>query len=85
MEGDSGAGPPAPSRTTGRLATRENGDQRSLFWIAALALPLIGLIVLLAAPSADGIWEHHPSHFWLVLAAAVTSAVAWTVSRRRLE
>jgi adenylate cyclase len=58
----------------GRLSPAETGDQRALIWIAALALPLIGLLVLLAAPSADGVWEHHPSHFWLVLAAAVTSA-----------
>ena len=28
-----------------------------LIWIAALALPLVGLIVLLAAPAADGIWS----------------------------
>jgi adenylate cyclase len=59
---------------SGRLSPAETGNQRELIWIAALALPLIGLLVLLAAPSADGIWEHHPSHFWLVLAAAVTSA-----------
>ena len=57
-----------------RLSTRESGDQRLAVWLAALAVPLLGLVVLLAAPSADGMWEHHPSHFWLVLAAAVTSA-----------
>ncbi len=57
-----------------RLSFRERRDQRSLVWLAALAVPLLGLVVLLAAPSADGMWEHHPSHFWLVLAAAVTSA-----------
>jgi adenylate cyclase len=43
-------------------------------WIAALAVPLLGFVLLLAAPGADVQWEHHPSHFWLVLAAAVTSA-----------
>src|SRR5918996_1188762 len=26
------------------------------------------------APDADVQWEHHPAHFWLVLAAALTSA-----------
>ena len=57
-----------------RLSTRESGDQRLVIWIAALAFPLVGLVVLLAAPATDGTWEHHPSHFWLVLAAAVTSA-----------
>jgi adenylate cyclase len=44
-------------------------------WAAALALPILGLILLLAAPAADVQWEHHPSHFWLVLAAGLTSAV----------
>jgi len=40
-----------------------------------LALPLVGLGVLLAWPQSD-IWlEHHPTHFWLVLAVATVSAV----------
>jgi len=43
-------------------------------WVAALALPVLGLVLLLAAPDTDVQWEHHPSHFWLVLAAAATSA-----------
>ena len=43
-------------------------------WVAALALPALGLALLLAAPDTDVQWEHHPSHFWLVLAAAATSA-----------
>ena len=47
---------------------------RLWLWIAALALPLLGLVLLLAAPDADVQWEHHPSHFWLVLAAGATSA-----------
>jgi adenylate cyclase len=40
----------------------------------AVALPLLGLTLLLAVPDADVRWEHQPSHFWLVLSAAVTSA-----------
>jgi adenylate cyclase len=59
---------------SGSLSPGETRDQGFLIWLAALALPLIGLLVLLAAPSADVTLEHHPSHFWLVLAAAVTSA-----------
>jgi adenylate cyclase len=47
---------------------------RLWLWIAALALPVLGLVLLLAAPDADVQWEHHPSHFWLVLAAGLTSA-----------
>jgi adenylate cyclase len=42
---------------------------------ALLALPLVGLAVLLAAPDADVHWEHHPSHFWLVLLTAGLNAV----------
>jgi hypothetical protein len=38
-----------------------------------LLLPLIGLAVLLARPELDVEWEHHPSHFWLVLIAAVVN------------
>jgi class 3 adenylate cyclase len=54
-----------------------------------LALPLIGLLLLLAAPSTDLHWEHHPSHFWLVLlTAAVAAALGWAVgsaARRRAD
>jgi adenylate cyclase len=47
----------------------------------ALSLPLAGLILLLAAPSADFHWEHHPSHFWLVLGtAAVSTTLAFATS-----
>ncbi|MGH8826482.1 MAG: adenylate/guanylate cyclase domain-containing protein, partial [Jiangellaceae bacterium] len=40
-----------------------------------LALPLVGLVLLLRRPSLDVVWQHHPSHFWLVLATAVLSAI----------
>ncbi len=40
-----------------------------------LALPLAGLALLLAVPSYDVMWEHHPSHFWLVLCVAVVNVV----------
>jgi adenylate cyclase len=56
------------------LAPEADGGLRLAVWLAALALPLLGLVLLLAAPDTDVQWEHHPSHFWLVLAAAVTSA-----------
>ena len=39
----------------------------------ALALPLAGLALLLARPEIDVRWEHHPSHFWLVLLTAALS------------
>jgi adenylate cyclase len=56
------------------LAPEADGGVRLALWAAALALPILGLILLLAAPDADVQWEHHPSHFWLVLAAGLTSA-----------
>ena len=50
-------------------------------WWTLLALPLVGLALLLAQPGIDLQWEHHPSHFWLVLAtAAVNVALAYVTS-----
>jgi adenylate cyclase len=45
----------------------------SLARLALLALPLIGLAVLIARPELDLEWKHQPSHFWLVLIVAVIS------------
>src|SRR5262245_31843904 len=55
---------------------------RELLPAAALvALPLIGLALLLAVPRLDLHWEHHPSHFWLVFgAAALNVALGLIVS-----
>jgi len=39
--------------------------------VVLLALPLAGLVLLLAVPGIDVEWEHHPSHFLLVLAVAL--------------
>ena len=47
---------------------------RLVAWAVCVALPLAGLALLLAAPELDERWEHHPSHFWLVLLVAVVSA-----------
>ena len=43
------------------------------FWVvfAAITLPIAGLGLLLARPELDLTWEHHPSHFWLVLITAL--------------
>ena len=43
--------------------------------LVALGLPLLGLALLLADPSLDMEWEHHPSHFWLVLVTAAVNVV----------
>ena len=46
-----------------------------------LLLPLVGLALLLARPELDMEWEHHPSHFWIVLvAAAVNVALAYVTN-----
>ena len=41
----------------------------------ALLVPLAGLALLIRRPQLDMHWEHHPSHFWLVLITAALSAV----------
>jgi class 3 adenylate cyclase len=69
------AGPgPATSRRGAALA-------------AVLTLPLLGLALLIAEPGLDARWEHHPAHFWLVLAAgALNAGLAYatgTAARRR--
>lgn len=56
------------------LAPASERSTQLLAWSVAVALPALGLVLLLATPAADVRWEHHPSHFWLVLAAAVVSA-----------
>jgi hypothetical protein len=38
-----------------------------------MALPLLALWLLIAQPDLDVRWEHHPSHFWLVLAVAAVN------------
>jgi adenylate cyclase len=43
--------------------------------VGALVLPLVGLALLLAVPSFDVRWEHHPSHFWLVLTIAFVDTI----------
>src|ERR671916_2621139 len=63
-----------PATRTSLLVPEADGGMRIWLWVAALALPVLGLVLLLAAPDTDVQWEHHPSHFWLVLAAGLTSA-----------
>ncbi|HET6714725.1 MAG TPA: adenylate/guanylate cyclase domain-containing protein [Actinomycetota bacterium] len=43
------------------------------FLALALAIPLVGLALLLGIPALDVHWEHHPSHFWLVVGIAVVN------------
>jgi adenylate cyclase len=61
----------------------------SIAFAIALAVPIVGVAWLLAAPEADGHWDHQPSHFWLVLGTAVIAAIlGWSVgssARRRSD
>jgi class 3 adenylate cyclase len=68
------------------VGATDAGSLRSPLWGFALALPLGGLLLLLAAPSTDVHWEHHPSHFWLVLGtAAVSTTLAFATSATALR
>jgi class 3 adenylate cyclase len=61
-------------------------------WAVLVVLPVVGLGLLLARPELDVAWEHHPSHFWLVLMTAavnvalayVTNVAAWRYRDARL-
>lgn len=71
-------------------ATVRPADRGSdLVLLLALLAPLVGFFVLLAWPSADVVWEHHPSHFWLVLGtAAIAAGLGWSIgviARRRVD
>jgi class 3 adenylate cyclase len=48
-------------------------QDRPRVWLfgVLLALPVAGLVLLLAVPGIDVMWEHHPSHFLLVLSVAL--------------
>ncbi len=64
-----------------RAGATAAGRFSSPLWGVALAVPLGGLLLLLAAPGADVEWEHPPSHFWLVLGtAAISTALAYATS-----
>ena len=47
--------------------------RRALLAALALALPLAGFFLLLGVPRLDVMWQNESGHFWLVLAAALTS------------
>ena len=61
---------------SGALESRPSADGgERLAALVAVALPAAGFVLLLAAPDLDVRWEHHPSHFWLVVSAAAITAV----------
>jgi class 3 adenylate cyclase len=42
-------------------------------WAFHLALPVLGLWLLIDRPAYDAHWEHHQAHFWLVLFTALAN------------
>jgi len=54
--------------------SRRSGTRIALTAVI-LAVPLLGLFLLLLQPKLDLRWEHHPAHFWLVLITALVAAV----------
>lgn len=44
-------------------------------WTLHMALPLLALWLLLAQPDLDVLWQHQPSHFWLVATVAAVNVV----------
>jgi adenylate cyclase len=65
-----------------------SGD-RVIAVAVALATPVAGFALLLSRPSIDGHWNHQPSHFWIVLGAAViAAALGWSIgtsAKRRAD
>ena len=68
---------------------RRSEPGTDLVVLLAVLAPLVGFVALLALPDADVVWEHHPSHFWLVLGtAAIAAILGWSIgvnARRRMD
>ncbi len=62
---------------------------RGVVWAIHLVLPLLGLWLLLAQDHLNIMWEHHSSHFWMIIAVAGLNVVLGTMiseaSRRRQD
>ena len=54
---------------------RPGARRRAAVGAVALTLPLIGLAVLRLSEQLDMQWQHDPTHFWMVLGAALLSAL----------
>ncbi|MBC9820248.1 adenylate/guanylate cyclase domain-containing protein [Terrabacter sp. MAHUQ-38] len=67
-------GPRAPA-PTGPGHARAGARRRGAVGAAALALPLLGLVLLRLSGQLDRQWQHESTHFWIVLGAALLSAV----------
>ena len=70
------------------MTTRADALPRRLqpWWLVLLALPLVGLALLIARPELDLEWKHQPSHFWLVLSVgAVNVALAYLTNEAAMR
>ncbi|MGO4689350.1 adenylate/guanylate cyclase domain-containing protein [Glaciibacter sp. 2TAF33] len=79
---------PAGSPVDGTGPRAAGIPARRFGWTVLLLLaPLAGFVLLIVQPNFDGTWEHHPSHFWLVLAiGGINAVLAWaTGSAARLR
>ena len=48
---------------------------RFVVWLLHVALPLLGLWLLVAQPQTDLRWENHHAHFWLVFGVAAINVL----------
>jgi class 3 adenylate cyclase len=71
------------------VAVPRRATLRVVVWVFHLALPLLGLWLLVAQPQLDARWQHQGGHFVLIVAvAAVNVALGFRiseVSRRRAD
>jgi adenylate cyclase len=65
----------ALARTRPAAEARAGGPAWKVAAVAAVvALPLVGLATLTSEPAIDHHWHHEPTHFWLILVAAIINA-----------
>jgi class 3 adenylate cyclase len=69
------AGEPRAPTSPGPEDAAARSRRRVALGAVALAIPLLGLGVLRLSDRLDRQWQHDSTHFWLVLGAAVLSAV----------
>ncbi|HEU4397632.1 MAG TPA: adenylate/guanylate cyclase domain-containing protein [Actinomycetota bacterium] len=78
-----------PGAPTAAVATPRRAVLRVVVWALHLALPLLGLWLLLAQPQFDARWEHHAGHFVLVVSVAAVNVALGArmseVARRRAD
>ena len=68
-------GEPVGGAGTGPPEERPGARRRGAVGAVVLALPLLGLVVLRRSEELDGEWRHDATHFWIVLGAALLSAL----------